>query len=160
MRKLKYLLYAIILFFSLLSFYRNYIFYQIPYNPLVGLTHDTPMSCYFTEYHPDDEVTGSSHSLENNTLIFKYFRDLNLIPLKKEANIDEIFKHTNDIHLSYTLKFDSSPNYVYIYISEIYLDDLTIVSIRSNIPKFRNGYYKIIDSKFDYEYINDLITNS
>ena len=49
---------------------------------------------------------------------------------------------------------------MYIYISEIYLDDLTIVSIRSNIPKFRNGYYKIIDSKFDYEYINDLITNS
>ncbi len=47
-----------------------------------------------------------------------------------------------------------------IFINEIYLDNLTILSIRSDRQRFKNGYYKIIDGKFDYKHINDLIANS
>lgn len=133
--------------------------YKIPYNPLVELTTDTPSSCYFKEYHSNNMITKSSHNLNNNTLIFKYFSDLNLIPLKGKANLNEIYKHNNDIYFSYTLKF-GPPSDNNVFISEIWLDNLSILSIGSDKPGFRNGYYKIINSKFDYKYAYDLITNS
>lgn len=56
-------------------------------------------------------------------------------------------------------KFDKPTNFK-VFINEIYLDNLTVLSIRSNKPGFNNGYYKIMNNKFDYKYINELITNS
>ena len=151
----------LLLFFLLIYFYQNYIYYKIPYNPLVELITDTPTSCYLKEYHPNNKmIDKSSHNLKSNTLISKYFKDLNLIPLKKEANRNEIFNHKNDTHFSYMLKIGPSPNYN-VFISEIWLDNLSILSIRSDKLGFNNnGYYKIIDTKFDYKYVYDLITNS
>ncbi|WP_202709969.1 hypothetical protein [Sporosalibacterium faouarense] len=70
--------------------------------------------------------------------------------------MDEIYKHENDIYYSGMFQFDI-PSSFEVYINEIYLDDLTIISIRLNKPGFNNGYYKILDNKFDYEYINKLI---
>jgi len=85
-----------------------------------------------------------------------------LIPLKKETNKEEIFKHDNDINFSYRLRFrPPKPSaYYYITIDEIWLDNLSVLCIRSNKPGFHDGYYKIIDSKFDYKYVNDLINTS
>ncbi|MBB6218871.1 hypothetical protein HNQ80_005046 [Anaerosolibacter carboniphilus] len=160
MKKFKYL-FSVLLFVLLIYFYQNHIYYLIPYNPLKG-TADNPYSCHFDLNYSDGVLTKVSHNLNSNTLIFKYFSDLNLIPLKKAANKEEIFEHKNDIHFSYRFRFGppTSPKYYYIFINEIWLDNLSILSIRSNKPGFHNGYYKIIDSKFDYKYVNDLITNS
>jgi hypothetical protein len=137
-------------------FYKNYIYYKIPYNPLVKLLKDAPSSCYVTESHLNNEMDKSSHNLDHNTLIFKYFRGLNLIPLKEKTNFNEIYKHNTDIRFSYMLKF-GPPSYSEVFISEIWLDNLTILSIRSDVPGFRTGYYKILG---DYKYVNDLITDS
>ncbi len=161
MKRIKYLL-CILLFVSLLIyFYLNYIYYLIPYNPLNNIG-DNPYSCHFDLNNSDGvSTTKASDNLNNNTLIFKYFSDLNLKPLKKSTNTnrEEIFEHKNDINFSYRFRFDP-PTYYYIYINEIWLDNLSVLSIRSNKPGLHNGYYKIIDSKFDYKYVNDLITLS
>lgn len=128
----------------------------MPYNPLTEISEDIE-GCYFKEYHSNYMVSETSHNSNINDLIFEYFRNLKLIPLKRGN--EEIYKHETDIYFSYTFKLDSSPNYS-IFISEIWLDNLTVISIRSNKPGFRPGYYKISDSKFDYTYVNDLIINS
>jgi hypothetical protein len=161
MKKFKYLFIVLILFFLLIYFYQNHIYYLIPYNPLEDIT-DNPTSCHFDLNHSNGVSTKASHNLNNNILIFKYFSDLNLIPLKEKINKEEIYKHKTNIHFSYSFRFSpqTSPTYYYIFIKEIWLDNLSILSIRSNKPGFHNGYYKIIDSKFDYRYVNDLITIS
>lgn len=159
MKKFKYLFSIFVLFYLLTNFYQNYIYYKIPYNPLTEFATDNPPSFHFSENHPNDTISKSSHDLNTNTLIFKYFSDLNLIPLKEKAHWNEIYKHEKDIYFSGMFEF-TSPSHSKVFINEIWLDNLTILSIRSDKPGFHNGYYKIIGSKFDYKYINDLITNS
>ncbi|SHK61500.1 hypothetical protein [Paramaledivibacter caminithermalis] len=161
MKKIKYLFIVLILYVLLANLYQNYIYYLIPYNPLEDIT-DNPYSCHFTINYSNDGITNASYNLNTNTLIFKYFSDLNLIPLKEETNKEEIFKHDNDINFSYRFRFHppKSSAYYYITIDEIWLDNLSVLYIRSNKPGFHNGYYKIIDSKFDYKYVNDLINTS
>lgn len=159
--KLKYVFIAIVLLLLSIFMYQNYIYYKIPYNPLSELDSDTPSGFHFTENHPhpNDTINMSSHNLNTNRLIFKYFSNLNLVPLKEKSNLDEIHKHEKDIYYSGMFKFDTPSNFK-VFINEIYLDNLTVLSIRSNKPGFVNGYYKIMDNKFDYKYINELITNS
>lgn len=159
MKRIKYIFVVLILISLSVHFYQNYIYYKLPYNPLAELDSDPPISCYFTEYRSDSDIIRSSHDLNTNNLVFNYFRDLNLIPLKKHANRDEIFEHTDDTYFSYMLQFGQSKNYR-IFIDEIWPDNLTILNIRSNKRYFPDGYYKIVDSKFDYTYVNDLIINS
>lgn len=159
MKKFKYLFIVLILFCLSMYFYKNYIYYKIPYNPLAKLSEDTPSGCYFTESHSNNDIQKFSHNLDYNALIYKYFRGLDLIPLKEKTNFNEIYKHNTDIHFSYMLEF-GAPSYSKVFIDEIWLDNLTILSIRSDIPGFHTGYYKILGSKFDYKYVNDLITDS
>lgn len=159
-KKIKYLLYVVILFFLLLSLYQNYIFYKIPYNPLTELSIDPPAKFYLTlNGSTGTTLSKKSYNLDNNAVILKYFSDLNLIPLKEKRHEDEIYKHETKSYYSCGFRFGDL-RYNFIFITEIYLDNLTILSIRSDIPKFKNGYYKIIDSKFDYEYINGILDNS
>lgn len=139
-------------------FYQNYIYYLIPYNPLDVIT-DNPHSCHFSLHYSKGGSTKASYNLDNNTLIFKYFSDLDLIPLKEETNKELIYEHETDLHFSYRFRFNpstSSTNYRVI-IDEIWLDNLSVLFIRSNKPGFHNGYYKIRDSRFDFRYVNDLI---
>ncbi|MBB6218723.1 hypothetical protein HNQ80_004898 [Anaerosolibacter carboniphilus] len=159
MKNFKYVFSILILFYLLTNFYQNYIYYKIPYNPLVEFTKDTPRGFHFSKNHPNNSINKSSHNLDTNTLIFKYFSDLNLIPLKEKAHWNEIHKHEKEIYFSGMFEFVPPANNK-IFIDEIYLDNLTIIAIRSDKRGFHDGYYKIIGSKFDYKYINDLITNS
>lgn len=159
MKKFKYLVLVLVLVFLSVYLYQNHIYYKIPYNPLDVIT-DTPYSCHFTlDYSNGEWSTKASRNLNNNALIFKYFSDLNLTPLKIESNKEEIFEHKNGINFSYRFRL-GPPTYYYIVIDEIWLDNLSILHIRSSKPRSHNGYYKIIDSKFDYKYVNNLITNS
>lgn len=159
LKKVKCLFFLVISLFCSLSIYKNYIFYKIPYNPLVQLSTNSPTSFYFDLNTPDGEtLSKSSHKLEDTALIFKYFNELHLIPLKEKKHREEIHGDLASSYYSCGFKFnDLKQNF--IFINEIYLDDLTILSIRSDIPKIKNGYYKIIDSKFDYKYINSILNN-
>ncbi|MBU5675906.1 hypothetical protein KQI88_05720 [Alkaliphilus sp. MSJ-5] len=163
MKKFKYIFIALILLFLATFIYQHYIYYKIPYNPLVELDSDTLNGFHFSENHPhpNDTIKKSTHNLNTTTRIFEYFSDLNLVPLKEKSNWDEIHNH-GDIYYSGMFEFETSPTRygTEVHINEIWLDNLTILWISSPRPKFKDGYYKIIDDKFDYEYINDLITNS
>ncbi|MCY6485435.1 hypothetical protein OW763_13960 [Clostridium aestuarii] len=158
MKKFKYLIILFVVFLSLLHFYENYIYYKIPHNPLTEISQDIPKKCYFTEYYSNNEIDKTSHNSNTNALIFKYFKNLKLIPLK-ERN-EETCKHETDDYFSYWFQFYSESDSYYIFITEIFKDNLTVISIRSDKPRFPNGYYKISDSKFDYNYVNNLIINS
>lgn len=158
MKKIKFIFIVLILFSLSIYFYQNFIYYKIPYNPLGRFVKDTPSGCDFQECHSNNMIDKFSHNLDNNALIFKYFSSLKLIPLKEKTNLKEIYKHNTDIYFSYTFNL-GPPSYNYVYISEIWLDNLSTLSIRSDSPGFHNGYYKILNSKFDYKYVNGLITN-
>ena len=91
LKKVKCLFFLVISLLCSLSIYKNYIFYKIPYNPLVQLSTNSPTSFYFDLNTPDGEtLSKSSHKLEDTALIFKYFNELHLIPLK-EKNIGKRF---------------------------------------------------------------------
>lgn len=155
----KFLFRGFFLFCILLYLYHHYIYYLIPYNPLVELTTDPPISCDFRLEGPRGTVySGSNDNLKDHPLIFKYFCDLKIIPLKEEFHWDEIHGHESDYFYSYHFYF-GHPTYSYVFIKEIWLDDLAIFYISSDIPRFKDGYYKMIDGKFDYQYINKLITS-
>jgi len=157
MKKFKYLFIALIFSVLLVYLYQNHIYYLIPHNPLDELATDTLATCYL---RVNGDIEKRSQNLNNNALIFKYLSDLNLIPvnLKNKTHRDEIFKHDYNNYYSYGLKF-GSPTY-YVHINEIWLDNPTFMYIGSSRPSFRSGYYKIIDSKFDYMYVNKLINDS
>ncbi|RKD20889.1 hypothetical protein SAMN02745883_01634 [Caminicella sporogenes DSM 14501] len=159
MKKFKYS--ALVLIFFLLSFYlyENYIYYKIPYNPLVEFS-TVPIGCKFDINSSKDTVSSKiNHNLDDNALVFEYFRNLKLIPLKEKKHKDEIYNHEIDIYYSYVFEF-GPPNHYFLIINEIWLDNLTILYISSKKPGFRRGYYKIIDSKFNYKYVNNLIDKS
>ena len=159
LKKFKYLFFLVILLFCSLSIYKNYFFYKIPYNPLVQLSTNTPTSFYFDLNTPDGEtLSKSSHKLEDTDLIFKYFTELHLIPLKEDKHKEEIHGDLTTSYYSCGFKFNDLKQ-DFIFINEIYLDNLTIISIRSDIPKIKNGYYKIIDSEFNYKYINSILSD-
>lgn len=159
MKKFKFFIILLVVSLSLLSFYKEYMYYKISYNPLTKISECMPEKCYFNEYnsYSGQEVKKTSENSNTNVLIFEYLRNLKLKPLKQ--NNKETYKHETNTYFSYGFKFDSSSNY-YIFINEIYLDNLTVMRISSNKPGFPNGYYKISDSKFNYTYVNNLIINS
>lgn len=154
---IKYLFIVLILFLLSTSLYENYIFYKIPYNPFIEFATDTLGSFYFSENHPDNVVSKSSHNSNTNEYIFKYFSDLKLIPLKEDENREEIYEHKKNIYFSGMFRIDSPP-YGNIHINEIYLDNLTILRISSDRLGFKDGYYRIKGDKFDYKYIKDLMS--
>lgn len=157
MKKIKYLFIVLILLSLLTYLYENHIYYLIPYNPLAELDPDTLITCNL-RFNGDSKI--KNHNPNNNALIFKYLRDLKLIPLNldKKINRDKVLKHNYNTYYSYALEF-GPPTY-YVHIDDIWLDNPTFVYIGSNRFGFRDGYYQIIDSKFDYMYINELINNS
>ncbi|SKC85440.1 hypothetical protein [Maledivibacter halophilus] len=157
MKKIKCLFILLIFSILLVYFYENHIYYLIPYNPLDELDSDTLVTCY-VRVNGDSKI--KSHNPNNNALIFKYLRNLNLRPLNlnKKENRDKFLKHNYNTYYSYKLEF-GPPTY-YVHIDDIWLDNPTFVYIGSSKLGFRNGYYKIIDSKLDYMYVNELINDS
>lgn len=157
--KKKLLIIALILLFISPFFYKYYLYYQIPHNPFVEFSTE-PITSSYQEYTPNyydalkNPETIIFESNDNSTTcstILKYFKNLNLKPVRSEdVNFDKF-------NYSYYFQL-SSPSYdtLMIFIS---LEDLTNIYINFGEPGFRDGNYKIIDGEFDYKYINDLIIN-
>lgn len=157
MKKFKYLIFLLILVLLSLYIYQNYIYYKIPYNTIAEYSTETLSSFHITKNLSDGEgVTAKSNDINACNKILKYFSELKLLPLKDKAAWNESFNQESSTYFTGMLSFNQSDE---VYISDILLDNLTILRISSNIPGFHEGYYKIIGSKFDYNYIYDLISN-
>lgn len=57
MKKVKYILIILLLVILSTSFYENFIFYRIAYNPFAKLDPDSLVGFHFTENHPDNDIT-------------------------------------------------------------------------------------------------------
>ncbi len=157
MKRYKFLIFLLILGLLSLYIYHNYVYYKIPYNPIAEYSTETLSSFHITENLSNgEEITAKSNELNTCNKILKYFSELKLLPLKDKTAWNENFSQENSTYFTGMLSFSQSYK---VYISDIVLDNLTILHISSNIPGFREGYYKIIGSKFEYNYIYDLISN-
>lgn len=125
-----------------------------PYNPFIEFSAETPEDFVFKKVYPNNEIHKSTDNSNTAKLIFEYLSSLELIPLKETMN--DFQYHESNIFFLDRLRF-GAPSYNTIYINDIYVDDLTILYINANRPGFKDGYYKIMDDKFDYEYINNLL---
>lgn len=159
MIKKKYLIVCILtlIFFSILL-YKNYFYYQMSYNPIARQSSELSDSTY-TEYNPDyssfynkqgSKLSGVTRSKTTNTSIYEYISGLELKPSKEE-------KSHYIIKGEYLLGFNSPVKHDIVI--NIFSDDLSIIQILSTRYGFREGYYKITNDTFDYEYINRLIEN-
>lgn len=155
MKKFKYLISVIILVLLYIYLYQNYIYYKISYNPISEYSAEDLSSFHITKNLSNGgEESVSSSDSNICDLILKYFSELKLQPLKEKAAWNEYFKQENSAYFTGMLSFNQSDK---VYISDILSDNLTILRISSNIPGFKEGYYKIIDAEFDYDYIYNLI---
>ena len=156
-RKIKYIFIIAILLFLSICLYKNYIYYKLPYNPISHYA-TTSNGFYITKNLPNGkEISLKTHDLNTCNLIFKYFSGLNLIPLKNKLALASINKQKYQAYFSCAFGFNNSEN---LFIDEIYINNLNVIYLSSSKSGFNRGYYKIIDSKFNYNYINRLITNS
>jgi hypothetical protein len=160
MKIFKYLFIALIVFIILIFLYKNYIYYLIPYNPFVEFSEDELKTFRFEEYNsfePSESVHMKSNNLENNKLIFQYFRNLKLKPVR--SNIIEEGLNGNIVYsMSFTF---GAPSYGRIFINDLFLEEPSFfrISFSDNRLKNKEGYYQIIDSEFDLNYIKTLINN-
>lgn len=158
MKKSKIILILTLLFLLSPSIYKNHIYYLIPRNPIESINFE-PLDLNLRETNDFDESYYRSNDLNNNIIILNYFKNLDLVPINNQTYRNEMYQHSNDNFFSYHFIFlpKNSQKYYRLRIKEIYLDNLSIMYISSNIKRFQNGYYKIRNSKFDYQYINELI---
>lgn len=153
MKKFKYLCTALIMVLLSVYLYQIYIYYKIPYNPISEYA-TTPSGFHITNNLADGkEVTVKTHDLDACDSIYKYFRGLELVPLKDK----EAYKQESQTYFSGMFEFTQAEN---LHFNEINSDNMSILYISSNRPGFHGGYYKIIGSEFDYEYIINLINIS
>jgi len=158
MKKYVHLIFLLVLILLSVYIYQNYVFYKIPYNPIAEYSVENLSSFYITKNLSNGEgITIKSNDLDTCNKILKYFRELKLIPLKNKTASNENFTEEDSIFFTGMLTFGQSDK---VYISDLMLDNLTILYISSSISDFHDGYYKIIDSKFDYNYIFDLIAQA
>lgn len=157
MKKFKYIFFILILVLLSRYLYKNYIYYKIPYNP-ISRYKTVPNGFHITKNLPNGkDTTLITHNLKDCKLILQYFSGLKLIPLNYDSALTSINKHKNQPYFTCAFDFNESE---YLFVDEIYIGNLNIIYISSNKPGFNRGYYKIIDSKFNYNYINKLTTGS
>ncbi|MFT9487402.1 MAG: hypothetical protein ACH0QD_08555 [Tepidibacillus sp.] len=158
MKKFKFLALALVFVFLLVFLYQNYIYYKIPYNPITKYSSENLSSFHITKNLPNgEEVSAKTNDLDTSNLILRYFRDLKLMPLKDKSALDVISKQGNETYFTVMLEFNQSER---LFIKDIFLENLRVLYISSDFSGFHEGYYRIIGSKFDYNYIYDLISNS
>lgn len=160
MKKNKKFFIALIFILFTVFIYKNFVYYVIPSNPLAK-SFTTPLFCSVTKQEPD--ALGSigkpenvkyinTSALEECSAILEYISSLKLKPLKQKDS------GYGSVNLTYNIRL-SSPEDDLIMIF-VWLDDLSTIYIGSDKPDFPEGHYKIVGTKFDYEYINSLIENS
>lgn len=156
MKKNKYIIIALVCILSLPFLYKYYLYYKIPYNPLVKISSDV-MSCSGIQYEnpPQDVISYISTHSQDCSVIFNYLSDLKLKPLKYEdySTSFDIVKVDYRYFLSFT-----QPDLYYDLSISAWDKDLSIIYISSNKPGFKEGYYKVTDSEFEYKYINELLS--
>lgn len=157
----RYLFIVLTLSFLLLILYKNEISHKVPLNPLVNYSAESLQSIVLEEYHLENNEYKYETSTDSKTneLIFEYFRDLKLKPIKwDKLEIDDESKL--DIRISAIFSFGEYSQ-DRIFINDIFLNNPVYLRISSNNPEFesRAGYYRIIDEEFDYEYIDYLMKN-
>lgn len=110
-----------------------------------------------TKNIPDGEGINTKCKDTNTCdLVLEYFSDLKLVPIKDKAAY-EMFKYENSTFYTGMLTFNESDK---ILISDISIDSPNLLHISSSIDGFESGYYKIVDSTFDYNYIYNLISET
>ncbi len=156
--KLKWLSIIIIILVIGTFIYQNYIYYMIPKNPLVKLDSYTLKEFWIDEHTSENVNVLKCNDISTNNLIYKYIKDLELIPTKERS-----IYVSEEIYYRGQFEFeekDMLSDYYYITISDLCSKSMDIIRLSSNIRRFPKGYYKILDTEFDYEYIKDLIDNS
>lgn len=165
MKWLKYIFMFLVLSALSINVYQNFIFYQIPYNPLSDLPKEDPNEYYISRFYFDkDDVDEAmqyqrTEEKENCKKAFEYFKNLKLIPVKDSEKIYQM-EREGDFDLNYNLSFEQnmkSPHY--LHIKEIGVDDIKFLEIRCDYKGFYDGYYKITNKneKLNQEYLESLI---
>jgi hypothetical protein len=157
MKRIMYLVLALCIVVLLSVYlYRNFIYYKISFNPIKEYASESLVDFHITKNLPNGEtVNAKCHKSNNCDLVLEYFSNLKLIPLKDKAALAARSKKGNGAYLTGMLEFNQSRE---ILISDIFIDNPTVLYISSSTPGFkRQGYYKIVGSKFDYNYIYNLI---
>ncbi|QTM98461.1 hypothetical protein ERJ70_03620 [Sediminibacillus dalangtanensis] len=156
MKRLKYLAFALGIIFLSVYLYQNFIYYMIPFNPIEEYATESTVDFHLTQNLSDgEEVNAKSHDQKTCNLILEYLSNLKLKPLKHKDARNALAKKENETYLTGMLKFDQSRE---IFISDLFLDDPDVLHISSSTAGFKGeGYYKIVDSTFDYDYIINLI---
>lgn len=142
----KKIIILIILIFLSIFIYNNYIYYKIPYNPIAKYSPNDPSSFSIEKRFTNGEssMMFTKRNSKYNKIILEYFSNLELVPIKNmNISLDQIY------FINF-IEFDFSK---YIIIRNIFIENLNIIYISSNIDGLNSGYYKIINSEFDYEFI-------
>lgn len=164
---LKIIIIAFVVIMSLRLIYVEYVFYLIPYNPIEDYYDDVPIYNIYYSFEDENSIEYSySYSTKrentkcNNEIIFDYFKDLELIPLTNKKYMKQIvptIENGDRIEYMFSFKIKDGINYKTLHVNHIFLDNLSVIRITSDIPSFNDGYYRIIDDEFDYDYVNKLI---
>ncbi|CAM3299404.1 hypothetical protein FITA111629_15240 [Filibacter tadaridae] len=155
MKKIKYLAFAIVIVLLSIFLYKGFIYYKISFNPIKEFASESLVDFHISKNLPDGEsVTAKCHDENTCGLVLEYLSNLKLVPLKDKAAQD-MLNYENAIYFDGMLKFNESE---VIFISDISIDTPNVLRISSSITGFKDGYYKIEDSKFDYDHIYELIS--
>ncbi|WOV83046.1 hypothetical protein PGH26_08850 [Sporosarcina jeotgali] len=157
MKKMKYLAFAIVLALISIYLYKGFIYYLIPFNPIKQYASESNVDFYITKNLPDgDGVNAKCEDANTCGLVLEYLSDLKLKPIK-DKKAQAMLNYENATYYNGALRFNELDM---IFISDISIDTPNILRISSSITGFKNGYYEIVDSKFDYNYIYDLISET
>lgn len=156
MRKVKYLVIAIGVIILSVYIYKNFVYYTIPFNPIKEYATDSLVDFHITQNLDDGKkISAKSHNSDTCDAILEYFSSLKLMPLTDKAAKKELAKNGNKTYITGILKFKHSGE---IFISDIFTENPNIIHFSSSINGFKGeGYYKFVDSKFDYNHIINLI---
>lgn len=157
MKKNKYFAFAlvIVLLLSVLV-YKSFIYYQISFNPIKEFASESLVDFHISKNLPDGEsVNAECHDENTCGKILEYLSNLKLVPLKDRVAQD-MLNYESETYFNGMLKFNESE---VIFISDISIDTPNVLRISSSITGFKDGYYKIKDSKFDYDHIYEWISD-
>lgn len=130
---------------------------MIPYNPIKEYATESQVDFHITKNLPDGEgVNAKCHDANTCGIVLEYLSDLKLIPLK-DKTAQKMLNYENATYFNGMLKFNESEK---IFISDISIDTPNVLHISSFITGFKDGYYEVVDSKFDYNYIYELISDN
>lgn len=158
MKKMKYVVLFIVVLLLSFYIYKSFIYYAIPYNPIKEYESESLVDFHFTKHLPNGEsVVVKCQDTNNCDESLKYLSELKLVPLKQKAALKKFSKQEDTTHFTGVLEFDQ---HNMILISDILAGNPTFLRFSSNITGFKEGYYKIVDSDFNYNYIFDLLNDN